>query len=304
MCKVVHSSDKSTPVSAPPPLESLLAWLLHPRKRGTLPFNWTFQDAYHCGCAFDVASGVCDDDSRGAAGLRNVRHRRGAHRRGAVLQRLVAVGRPAGPVDDSGGTMTGAPRASRRNRGAAGAWTGLLILACLIGGAGRAEAQIGRLVSPGPLARAHAKLEGADNCQKCHDPGPQQAPPTNAWPATSRSRSGSPRRRACTATSPASAPACHEEHAGLDADLRPFDPKAFNHAASHAFPLDGRHAALAVRKCHKTRSFLTAHACLRDVPHGHPQAEPRARLPRLPHARPWRSRMPARGSTMRRPPSS
>jgi len=32
-------------------------------------------------------------------------------------------------------------------------------------------AQIGTLVSPGPLSRAHANLEGLANCQKCHTPG-------------------------------------------------------------------------------------------------------------------------------------
>ena len=42
----------------------------------------------------------------------------------------------------------------------------------LLAPAPRASAQeIGALVSPGPLARAHATLEGIANCQKCHEPG-------------------------------------------------------------------------------------------------------------------------------------
>ena len=51
---------------------------------------------------------------------------------------------------------------------------------------------------------------------------------------------------------------CHVEHAGVDAELRPFDPKSFDHATETGFPLDGRHAAVAkdCAKCHKTRSFL------------------------------------------------
>ena len=34
-----------------------------------------------------------------------------------------------------------------------------------------AGAQVGQLVSPGPLSRAHTKLEGIGNCEKCHRPG-------------------------------------------------------------------------------------------------------------------------------------
>src|SRR5262245_35786291 len=49
----------------------------------------------------------------------------------------------------------------------------LLALACLIlvAGAARAEAQLGSLLSPGPLSKAHTKLEGIGNCQKCHEQG-------------------------------------------------------------------------------------------------------------------------------------
>ena len=52
--------------------------------------------------------------------------------------------------------------------------------------------------------------------------------------------------------------ACHAEHAGRDGELRPFDPKGFDHAKEAGFPLDGKHAPLAQKcaSCHKTRSFL------------------------------------------------
>ncbi len=30
---------------------------------------------------------------------------------------------------------------------------------------------IGVLQPPGPLSEAHAKLEGQQNCEKCHEPG-------------------------------------------------------------------------------------------------------------------------------------
>ena len=46
----------------------------------------------------------------------------------------------------------------------------LVCAAWLLGG-GRAEAQLGNLISPGRLARAHSQLEGLGNCQKCHEQG-------------------------------------------------------------------------------------------------------------------------------------
>ena len=46
----------------------------------------------------------------------------------------------------------------------------LILLAAVVGlclaGASRAEAQIGNLISPGKLARAHASLEGLSKCQQ------------------------------------------------------------------------------------------------------------------------------------------
>jgi hypothetical protein len=50
--------------------------------------------------------------------------------------------------------------------------------------------------------------------------------------------------------------ACHVEHAGRDAELRPFDPRTFDHRTETGFPLDGRHAPLRCNQCHKTRSYL------------------------------------------------
>jgi hypothetical protein len=64
------------------------------------------------------------------------------------------------------------------------------------------------------------------------------------------------------------------EHAGVDAELRPFDQRKFNHASDTAFALDGQHAPLNSNciACHKTRSFLTASttcaSCHTDVHKG------------------------------------
>ena len=122
----------------------------------------------------------------------------------------------------------------------------------------RAAAQeIGALVSPGPLARAHANLEGIANCQKCHEPGRKvTAAKCLAChkPIAERiaAKKGVHRNVTDDCVS------CHVEHAGVDAELRPLDVKKFNHAEETGFPLDGKHAAIAAdcAKCHKTRSFL------------------------------------------------
>ncbi|MFA6956979.1 MAG: cytochrome c3 family protein, partial [Thermoanaerobaculia bacterium] len=123
--------------------------------------------------------------------------------------------------------------------------------------AGQAEAQLGNLLSPGPLSKAHAKLEGLENCGKCHEKGRQVAADrclTCHRPVAERiaQKKGVHRDagRDCVA--------CHVEHAGRDAELRPIDVRSFDHLAETGFPLDGLHAPLAARcaACHKTRSFL------------------------------------------------
>ena len=69
----------------------------------------------------------------------------------------------------------------------------------------RAAAQeIGALVSPGPVARAHANLEGSTTARSATSRGARSRP-RNVSRATSRSPSASLRKRACIATSPATA---------------------------------------------------------------------------------------------------
>ena len=121
------------------------------------------------------------------------------------------------------------------------------------------HAQVGALVSPGPLSRPHAQLEGISNCQKCHEPGRQVTASrclSCHKPIAERiaSRKGVHRDVGDQCVG------CHAEHAGRDAELRPFDPGRFDHAAETGFRLDGRHAPLArdCARCHRTRSFLTA----------------------------------------------
>ena len=122
-----------------------------------------------------------------------------------------------------------------------------------------AAAQISQLVSPGPLSRAHATLEGVDKCQKCHEPGRGVAADlclSCHKPVADRIRL----KKGVHREVKGDCASCHVEHAGADAELRPLDRQTFNHAEETGFVLAGRHAALSrdCAKCHKTRSFLAA----------------------------------------------
>ena len=124
-----------------------------------------------------------------------------------------------------------------------------------------AAAQLGQLLSPGPLSKAHAALEGAAKCQSCHEPGRQVTAEkclTCHEPVAERIRT----RTGVHRDAAAGCVSCHVEHAGVNANIRPFDTRRFDHAAQTRFPLDGRHAPVAANcaACHKTRSFLTAKA--------------------------------------------
>ncbi len=136
-----------------------------------------------------------------------------------------------------------------------------------------AGAQVGQLVSPGPLSRAHTKLEGIGNCEKCHRPG-QQVAGSRCLACHKPIAERIAARKGVHRDVKENCARCHGEHGGLDADLRPLDTQKFNHAAETGFMLDGRHAPLAraCAKCHKTRSFLgtqTACAsCHKDVHKG------------------------------------
>ncbi len=144
------------------------------------------------------------------------------------------------------------PGHSRLRTGALLLW-GLLA----IGTARTGAAQLGQLISPGPLSKAHAGLEGIANCDKCHEQGKKVSAPRclschKAVAERIAQQKGMHRdvKGDCTG--------CHIEHAGRDADIRHFDTRAFDHRAETGFVLDGRHAAITTQcaSCHKTRSFL------------------------------------------------
>ena len=174
----------------------------------------------------------------------------------------------------SAGKYMGSER-SRHHRAARRVWPGVLVIAvlCLAGVATSARAQLGQLVSPGPLAKAHATLEGATSCLKCHTPGRKvMADQCLAChkPVGERIQNKKGIHRDVTLD----CTECHVEHKGAEQDLRPFDLKKFDHGRDAGFQLDGRHAAAGTEciKCHKARSFLTLSptctSCHKDIHNG------------------------------------
>jgi len=125
-------------------------------------------------------------------------------------------------------------------------------------------------ISPGPLAKAHASLDGVGDCAKCHDAGHELSPEkclSCHKPIAERMARKTGVHRDVTDN----CRRCHVEHRGENADLRRIDPRTFDHAADTGFPIEHLHARLATTcaACHKTRSFLTARpscaTCHKDV---------------------------------------
>ena len=166
------------------------------------------------------------------------------------------------------------PAAGKETEAPAGrlACLALFVLAAALFLPSPASAQVGQKVPPGPLSRAHAFLEGGDNCQTCH--GPDQKVSSESClschqPIADRIRL----KRGVHREAAGACSSCHVEHGGVDADLRLLDPAGFDHAAEAGFPLQGRHAAVSKNcsACHTTRSFLalspSCSSCHKD-PHG------------------------------------
>jgi hypothetical protein len=148
-----------------------------------------------------------------------------------------------------------------------------LVCAAWLLGAGRAEAQLGNLISPGRLAQPHSQLEGLGNCQKCHEQGNK----VTAQKCLSCHKPVADRIARQTGVHrdvKGDCVKCHAEHAGADGELRPFDTRQFDHARVTGFALDGKHARVAgdCVACHKSRSFVTLSAicasCHTDVHKG------------------------------------
>jgi hypothetical protein len=128
--------------------------------------------------------------------------------------------------------------------------TGVL-LALVVGGlaASAARAQI----SPGPLSRPHATLEGNRNCLSCHRAG------KGVDPGLCFDCHGALADRVAARQGLHADPAfarcerCHSEHNGVEFELVHFPEgeAGFDHGRT-GWKLEGKHATVACRECHRT----------------------------------------------------
>lgn len=126
--------------------------------------------------------------------------------------------------------------------------TGIFILTGL-----PANAQI----SPGELSKAHADLEGASNCTKCHVVGNKvtrekclechQEIKDNIAANKGYHASAEVKGKNCAT--------CHNEHHGRNFQLIKFNKKLFNHALT-GFVLKGQHAKEECSSCHNPSRII------------------------------------------------
>ena len=149
-------------------------------------------------------------------------------------------------------------------------WGVAVVLGCA---QGARAGQLSALVSPGPLSKAHAGLEGVASCSKCHEVG-RKVTTTRCLSCHKPIADRMAKKTGVHRNVTNDCVKCHTEHAGPDAELRRIDARTFNHVAETGFALDGVHAKTAATcaACHKARSFLDAKpacaSCHTDVHKG------------------------------------
>ena len=103
--------------------------------------------------------------------------------------------------------------------------------------------------SPGPLARSHAKLEGPNQCTKCHTEG--RGVVDNKCLGCHKEANASKYHREQAKASAKPCAKCHRDHRGRDFRMIRWRPDArFNHAKT-GFSLRGKHQNTPCASCHK-----------------------------------------------------
>lgn len=129
---------------------------------------------------------------------------------------------------------------------------GLVALACVLA----TSAAFGQ-VSPGPLAKPHAKLEGNVSCTKCHASSKGAGMDARCLDCHEAIRTLRSAGRGLHAREGKDGCAkCHPDHAGVDFALIDWPaggPSGFDHARSTGFGLDGKHASVTCRDCHQSK---------------------------------------------------
>ena len=119
-------------------------------------------------------------------------------------------------------------------------------------------------ISPGPLAKPHASLEGALNCVKCHGGG-KESMSSRCLDCHREIRWLIDQNRGFHARTPkANCASCHPDHVGVDFALIKWpdgSSSTFNHARA-GWPLTGKHTTVTCAKCHTTQYQVSPSATL------------------------------------------
>ena len=130
-------------------------------------------------------------------------------------------------------------------------WAAAVLSIGLLAWAGATPAgPLERLLMPGDVAKAHAKLE--NECSKCHDRTDKDRQTTLCIDCHKDIGADLKQKRGFHghALKPGSAcTACHTEHKGRAADIVRFDRESFDHSIT-GFKLDGRHSTTGCDACH------------------------------------------------------
>lgn len=120
-----------------------------------------------------------------------------------------------------------------------------------------ASAQLGQLISPGELAKAHAKFSGIENCNACHG-DTKDVLDSKCLDCHKDLAAKIAAKKGFHADKAVNCIHCHTEHLGKNFDIRSLDRAKFKHDDT-GYKLEGFHLKIKdCAACHKTRSLLTA----------------------------------------------
>lgn len=107
-------------------------------------------------------------------------------------------------------------------------------------------------ISPGPLSKAHAHLEGISHCTDCHDLGAQVSEKKclQCHDVLKARISQNKGYHASKDIKGKSCISCHSEHHGVNFQMIRFDKKTFNHNLT-GYELKGAHKTIDCAQCHK-----------------------------------------------------
>ncbi len=112
-------------------------------------------------------------------------------------------------------------------------------------------------ISPGDLTRAHASLDGVQNCTKCHTIGKTISNDRCFVCHTEIAARIKAREGYHATVIDKQCASCHSEHHGRDFSIIHFDKSKFDHNST-GYPLVGKHAAVACEKCHTPKNVTAA----------------------------------------------